>query len=137
VIYIQKESEPQLVACGDNLGDMTNELRPGEYIEEFVSGGPNNYAYRVVRGNTVCKIRGISLNYTSSQLVSFDIIRHMVLNGRPDHVLTVHTDKKIKRKKTDGGGVAIVTEAEDKIYRVSFFTRRRLNNNSVLSDIHD
>jgi len=27
---------------------MTSELKPGEYIQEFVSGGPKNYAYKVV-----------------------------------------------------------------------------------------
>lgn len=42
VFYIQKGSEPQLAECGENLGDMTNELLPGEYIEEFVSGGRKN-----------------------------------------------------------------------------------------------
>ena len=45
----------------------------------------------------------------------------MILNrGRPDEVVTVHTDKKIKRKRKEGI-VQILSEAEDKIYRVSFF----------------
>jgi hypothetical protein len=39
VFYIQDESKPSLIACGDKLGDMTDELKPGEYIDEFVSGG--------------------------------------------------------------------------------------------------
>jgi hypothetical protein len=43
VLYIQKESEPWLIVV-DNLGDMTDELKQGEYIDEFVSGGPKNYA---------------------------------------------------------------------------------------------
>jgi len=33
------------VTCDDKLGDMTNELGSDEYIKEFVSGGPKNYAY--------------------------------------------------------------------------------------------
>jgi hypothetical protein len=61
---------------------MTNELRPGDYIEEFVSGGPKKDAYRLVGGKTVCKFRGITLNYTASHLVNFDIIRDMILKGR-------------------------------------------------------
>jgi hypothetical protein len=44
VFYIQDESKPSLIACGDKLGDMIDELKPGEYIDEFVSGGPKNYA---------------------------------------------------------------------------------------------
>jgi G:T-mismatch repair DNA endonuclease (very short patch repair protein) len=45
VVYIQDESQPRLVEVGDRLGDMTNELQPDEFIQEFVSGGPKNYAY--------------------------------------------------------------------------------------------
>ena len=98
-----------MIECGDTLGSMTNELQPGEYIDEFVSGGPKNYAYRVVNrtdstktSKTVCKVRGITLNYSTSQLVNFDVIRDMILNGRPDEVVKVHTDKKIKRKRKEG-----------------------------------
>ena len=83
---------------------------------------------------TVCKVRGITLNYSASQLVNFDVIRDMILKTgipTPD-VVTVHTDKKIKCKRGKDGRVQILSEAEDKIYRVSFFKRRRLHvNNSV------
>jgi hypothetical protein len=42
-------------------------------------------------------------------------------------VVNVHTGKKIKRKRKGGGRtVSIVTEAEDKIYRITRFKRRRL-----------
>jgi hypothetical protein len=47
----------------------------------------------------VCKVRGITLNYNASKFVNFDVIREMVLNGRGTRdVVTVHTNKKIKRK---------------------------------------
>jgi hypothetical protein len=139
IIFIQKKCEPPLIECGDSLVDMQSELKTGEYIEEFVSGGPKNYAYRVVNGidaskpaKTVCKVRGITLNYNASKLVNFDVIRKMVLNrGRSRDVVTVHTDNKIKRKrKGQGGGVSILTEPEDKIYRISFLKRRRLSDNT-------
>jgi hypothetical protein len=57
----------------------------------------------------------------------------MILNCGPDDAVTVHTKKiKRKRKKGKGGEVSIITEPEDKIYRIPFFKRRRLNgNNSV------
>ena len=84
VIYIQPNDEPNLVETGDQLGHMTSELRTTEYISEFVSGGPKNYEYKVIdtvtcRANTVCKVRGITLNYSAKQLVNFDVIREMVL----------------------------------------------------------
>ncbi len=58
VFYIQKSNEPLLNEFGDNLGDMTNDLRPREYIDEFVSGGPKNYAYKVVN-STINKTKTI------------------------------------------------------------------------------
>ena len=62
VLFVQPSAESPLVETGDNLGDMTSELKPSEYIEEFVSGGPKNYAYKVVDTVTgerkqVCKVR--------------------------------------------------------------------------------
>jgi len=116
------------------MGDMTSELRTTEYISEFVSGGPKNYAYRVIDtgtggATTVCKVRGITLNYSARQLVNFNVIRDMII-GSGEHTVMVHTEKKIKRKRKGGGTVAIVTEPEDKTYRISFFKRRRLADNS-------
>jgi hypothetical protein len=111
IIFVQKESEPALIECGNSLSDMQIELKTGECIEEFVSGWPKNYAYRVVSGKdatkqakTVCKIRGITLNY-ASKLFNFDVIRKMVLNGGegPLDVVT-YTQKKIKRKRKRRGG---------------------------------
>ena len=73
VIDIQKDDEPPLIECGDNLVSVTKKLQPGEFIVEFVSRGPKNYAYRFVNRTdtskapkTLCKIRGIPLNYSAS-----------------------------------------------------------------------
>ena len=46
VVFVQKTDEPPLIECGDALGDMTSEPKAKEYISEFVSGGPKNYAYK-------------------------------------------------------------------------------------------
>jgi hypothetical protein len=133
---VQPSAESPLVETGDNLGDMTSELKPSEYIEEFVSGGPKNYAYKVVDTVTgerkqVCKVRGITLNYNASHLVNFDVIRDMILGE--ERTVKVHSDHKIKRKrKSVGGVVSIVTEPKDKIYRISFFKPRRLNDETSL-----
>jgi hypothetical protein len=40
VICIQDCGQPAAVTCGDNLGNMTNELGPDEYIEVFLFGSP-------------------------------------------------------------------------------------------------
>ena len=134
VIYILPAVQPQLVETRDCLGVMTSELKPGFHIEEFVSGGPKNYAYRIVdpvTGNreTVCKIRGITLNYSASHTVNFVVMNALILRGNDAETVTVHTEHKIKRKRADGR-INIVTEPEDKIYRVSFLKTRRLCDNT-------
>ena len=77
-------------------------------------------------------MRGITLNYSASQLVNFEKIKAMILGCNEKETITVHTERKIKRKRgKDGDGrVNIISEPEDKTYRVSFFKRRRLDNNS-------
>jgi hypothetical protein len=50
VIYIHKVDESQKVKTSHYLGDLTEELKEhgaGSYIEEFLSGGPKNYAFSV------------------------------------------------------------------------------------------
>jgi hypothetical protein len=44
---------------------------------------------------TVWKVRGVTLNYTASKLVIFDVIRKMVLNGGPRDVVTLHKTRKL------------------------------------------
>ena len=82
----------------------------------------------------VCKIRGITLNYNASRLVNFDVIRDMILGKGEARTVTVHSEHMIKRKRKSGGGgnVSIVTEPENKIYRISFFKCRRLSDETSL-----
>ncbi|KAL5022568.1 hypothetical protein ScPMuIL_001723, partial [Solemya velum] len=74
VIYLSRpgEYEPPL---GDYLGELTNELEGDDYITEFVSGGPKNYAYRTNTGKTTCKVRGFSLHFTNMQIINFDTMK--------------------------------------------------------------
>ena len=50
VVFLQKDKDHPKVKTRDYLGDLTNELEeydPGSFIQEFVSGGPNNFALSV------------------------------------------------------------------------------------------
>jgi hypothetical protein len=83
VIFIQPgpKSEPTLIEMGGNSGQMHSELKEDEIIEEVVFAGPRNYAYKTYNSatgesKTVCKVRGITLNYSASQLVNFQKIKN-------------------------------------------------------------
>ena len=56
------------------------------------------------------------MNYNASQLVNFVVIKEMIFCKTETEQVTVHTDKKIKRKRKAGGGVVCsITEPEDKL----------------------
>jgi len=110
VIFIQPapKSEPYLIKTGNNLGQLQSELEENEIIVEVVCAGPKNYAYRTYNSatgesKTVCTVRGVTLNYSASQLVNFAKIKDMILSKNVDETVIVHTKNKIKRKKIDGG----------------------------------
>jgi len=78
-IFIQPRDETGMIETGDNRGDMTSELKPHEYISEIMFGGPKIYAYKVIntknvsnQSKTICKFRGLTLNYNASHFVNFN-----------------------------------------------------------------
>jgi lipopolysaccharide biosynthesis glycosyltransferase len=86
IIYVQLEDKPPLVVTGYKLGAKTSEMKYHEIICEMVCAGPNNYAYRTVNNmmaqcKTVCKVRGITLNYSALQLVNFAKMKEMIVYG--------------------------------------------------------
>jgi hypothetical protein len=116
VIYIQPSDAPPLDETGDRLGEMTSELKPDEIISEVVCAGPKNYAYRTVNtltgdNKTVCKVRGITLNFSASQVVNFAMMKDMILSMYANQTVIVRTKNKIKRKR-GAGGVSIISQPE-------------------------
>ena len=62
------------------MGDfLTDELKKGDYIEEFVSGGPKNYGYRSKTGKKECKVRGFTLNYRNAEVINFETMKNVVV----------------------------------------------------------
>ena len=129
VIYIHTVGKTQKISTGDYLGDLTNELEEfgvGSYIEEFVSGGPKNYAFSVFcpstgKRTTKCKVKGITLNYENSKIVNFTSLRKMILEDNTP--VYVYNPRKIKRKH----GAVVVSEPEGKQYKVVFKKRRLMH----------
>ena len=52
LIFMQLTDEPPLIECGDPIGNMTSRQIANEYISEFVSSGPKNYAYKLCNSVT-------------------------------------------------------------------------------------
>jgi len=114
---------------------MTSELKPNEIIYEVVCASPKNNAHRTSNSmtgerKTICKVRGITLNYLASHL-NFAKMKDMILSMDENETATVRTQNKIKRKRRRGG-VSTISQPEEKTYTVSFLKRRRLNDNTSL-----
>jgi hypothetical protein len=62
---------------------------------------------------TVCKVRGITLNYHASQLVDFAKMKDIILSLDSDETLIVRTQNKIKRKR-GRGRLSINSQPEEK-----------------------
>jgi hypothetical protein len=85
IIFVDNTSKnwynPEL---GNYLGEMTDEVvqdyGPGSYITEFSSGGPKNYAYRVLKPDgsevTKVKVKGIAITSEVEKSLNFDLIKN-------------------------------------------------------------
>lgn len=131
IIYIKRP----LTQCynpplGNYLGDLTDELAEygaGSYITEFVSGGPKNYAYCVKSTKhgeicTVCKVKGINLNFKNSQQINFDTIKRMIIAEEEEEEENIILENTHIRTKRDH---SVVTVNERKSYKINFMKRVR------------
>lgn len=87
MIFVEKDGlySPKL---GDYLGELTDEIssKDGNFIKEFVSAGPKNYAYTLDTGKQKCVVKGFKLNFSTSQLINYNSIKNIVLNERTNMI---------------------------------------------------
>jgi len=53
-----------------------------DYITEFVSAGPKNYAYKLDTLKQKCVVKGFKLNCSTKKLINFESIKDIVLDNR-------------------------------------------------------
>ena len=97
------------------VGAMTDEFG-GSYIKEYVSNGPNNYAYRTGDGIRVVKIKGFILNFVAFQQLTFDLIKEMAISEQEEHIIVTESRKISKDPKRR----QINTLPFSKLYRIIF-----------------
>ncbi|WAR07908.1 hypothetical protein MAR_017866 [Mya arenaria] len=117
----QGQWEPPL---GDNLGEMTDEV-PENNITAFVTGGPKNYAYSLIKPTknghlSICKVRGITLNFKNSIDINFQTVKDMVTGKSDVEHITVVDEHKIVRNPSTGH---VITKRENKDYKIVFDKR--------------
>ena len=134
VIFVSRpgDADPETVSF---LGDLTDELKkPGDYITEFVSGGPKIYAFKTRLGEHVCKVKGFSFNHKNSKLINFEPMLGLV--SRPQN----QKDKKRKRsnKQAEEDVDKIVVTNDRKITRQKLkrkiYNRKEKKNYRIVYD---
>ena len=121
VIYVHEPGKPE-PPLGDYLGDLTDEL-DGDYITEFMSGGPKNYAYVTNNDKRVTKIRGITLDYTTTKKLNFEVmcsLLHLYVNCGIETKVTADNPFKITRDKKNK---KIATKRTKKDYQIVYNKR--------------
>ena len=86
------------------MGELTDELGNGEYIVEFVSGGPKIYAYKTNKNNETCKVTEFTLKYKNGQLINFDSMKDIATAPQSSSNIAVTNPSKIcgnKKKKKE------------------------------------
>ncbi|XP_062601051.1 uncharacterized protein LOC134262702 [Saccostrea cucullata] len=116
IIYQHREGafNPTL---GNSLGEWTDEL-DGDHIIKFLSAGPKNYAYRTAKGTEVHKVKGITLNHRTSQIVCPETLEKM-LKGEIEEVTVPYPDK-IQRTRDH----ELVNKPLEKKYRIVYDKRQ-------------
>lgn len=130
ICYLHRPGLPD-PPVGSHLGCLSNQLfedyGPKSFCTEFVSAGAKNYAYKVAVGGdlnnikTVIKVRGISINSSCSDVVTFENLKQMVFREKDlIHVQIPHRIERVPNWK-------VVTRSSAKKWRVCVTKRRRIN----------
>ncbi|KAK3913494.1 putative DNA polymerase [Frankliniella fusca] len=127
VVFVSRPGCPD-PPLGPYLGQLSDELEafgPNSFCYEFCSGGAKQYAMKIACGGDVkntkviLKLRGVTLNQSCSDIVTFERFKDMVLHGRDPTVIDIPA--QIARVK----GWRIVTRPASKIWKPCL-TKRQL-----------
>lgn len=98
VIFVDRAHKHTMrLPVGNYLGELTNEISSKQkHIVEYVSGGPKNYAFRTCDGTETCKVRGFTLHFANSRLISLDAIKDLVIDSQKNKLDTKNKEMSIK-----------------------------------------
>jgi len=77
---------------GGGLGQWSNELKPGEYIMEFCCTGPKSCAYKTNYGKSECKAKGLTLDVTSSTVLTLSKMKKLI----DEYVSELETTERLR-----------------------------------------
>ena len=125
IIFLQQNidcpTEPDKL-LGSALGDLTDELDSGDYIVEFVCGGPKHYMYRTKDGVIKVVIKGIRMTSATEKVITFERLRDMVLKDLEEQEECKVVEHGFFVRDVKKGEVKCIDRK--KLYRVVYNKRR-------------
>ena len=97
IVYESRQGDEE-PPTGSFLGELTHELKPGDHIVEFFSGGPKNYGYKTKSGKTVQKHKGITLTANAMQQLSFEAAKQMIVDATAREPMFINL-QQIRRER--------------------------------------
>ena len=119
-IYIHDPQGYNIPIESSRLGKWTDEVPQGRIVK-YVSLGPKSYGYEYIENGKrqqTCKVKGITLDYNTSQLVNFDAMEECV-NDRQNYVKVIEYESRIRRHRDR----KVCSEKQIKTFR-SVYTKR-------------
>ena len=124
LLYVTRPGDSYNVPTGSYLGDLTDEVEKdygkGARIMEVICAASKSYGYQVKMADgetkTTLKCKGFGLNFSSSQLLSYDRMKKMVLKSLEGDIEILEIpDRAIRRLKNS----LIVTMSVPKKFSVT------------------
>ena len=117
IYYINENDNDVNIQCGNYLGELTNELNEGEWIESFCSSGPKCYSYVTNLGKSIVHAKGFSLKGEGKDKITFESMKRTMENNQNKIEIT-YTDV-ISRTRTQ----MVYTKDETKVFSFTFDKR--------------
>ena len=97
------------------------------YAVEFVSGGPKNYSYLMNNNRSVCKVKGVTMNYENSDILNFYTVKDFILSNvleQSEMFGNIFLERQIKTKHMqfvkDISTKSVITKYITKNYNMSY-----------------
>ena len=124
IIYVSRPGDSYEVETGSFLGCWTDEIAKdhgaGAKIVEYLATAPKSYVFRVQKANgdisTHIKVKGFSLDWAVGRVLSFDVMRDMILGA----VERVSVESTGIRRLPDH---SVVTMSTTKVFHLTFSKR--------------
>ncbi len=78
IIYIHDEGND--LETGPFLGELTNELKPGDFIIRYVSGGLKTYAYEIEQGFKYVRAKVFMQTCTNQESLTLGNVKNILLS---------------------------------------------------------